>query len=62
MYRDEDGTVHPVSAVCTHIGCLVDWNDGEQSWDCPCHGSRFDCDGEVLDGPANSALSTQQLE
>jgi glycine/D-amino acid oxidase-like deaminating enzyme/nitrite reductase/ring-hydroxylating ferredoxin subunit len=50
--RDEDGDVHAVSAVCTHMKCLVRWNDGEQSWDCPCHGSRFTVDGEVLDGPA----------
>ncbi len=51
-YRDEDGELHRVSAVCTHLKCLVTWNDAEKSWDCPCHGSRFDCDGTVLDGPA----------
>ena len=50
--RDEDGDIHAVSAICTHMKCLVRWNDGEQSWDCPCHGSRFTVDGEVLDGPA----------
>ncbi|WP_132058336.1 FAD-dependent oxidoreductase [Halorussus amylolyticus] len=50
--RDEDGEIHAVSAVCTHMKCLVRWNDGEESWDCPCHGSRFSVDGEVLDGPA----------
>ncbi|WP_435179632.1 FAD-dependent oxidoreductase [Halorussus sp. AFM4] len=50
--RDEDGELHVVSAVCTHMDCIVHWNDGEQSWDCPCHGSRFSVDGEVLDGPA----------
>ncbi|WP_227356062.1 FAD-dependent oxidoreductase [Haladaptatus salinisoli] len=62
VYRDEDKNLHAVSAVCTHMGCLVSWNDGEQSWDCPCHGSRFDYNGEVLDGPANSALSQLDLE
>ena len=55
-YRDEQGTVHAVSSVCTHMGCTVEWNDGERSWDCPCHGSRFGCDGEVLHGPATRPL------
>ncbi len=51
-YRDEDGMLHKVSAVCTHLGCTVTWNGAERSWDCPCHGSRFDTDGRVLQGPA----------
>ncbi|WP_227352798.1 FAD-dependent oxidoreductase [Haladaptatus salinisoli] len=51
-YRDEDGELHRLSAVCTHMKCLVEWNDAERTWDCPCHGSRFDSEGEVLDGPA----------
>ncbi|WP_265109085.1 FAD-dependent oxidoreductase [Halosolutus halophilus] len=55
--RDDDGDLHAVSAVCTHMYCLVEWNDGECSWDCPCHGSRFGPDGEVLEGPANEDLS-----
>jgi glycine/D-amino acid oxidase-like deaminating enzyme/nitrite reductase/ring-hydroxylating ferredoxin subunit len=54
--RDEDGELHAVSAVCPHMYCLVEWNDGECSWDCPCHGSRFGPDGEVLEGPANEDL------
>jgi glycine/D-amino acid oxidase-like deaminating enzyme/nitrite reductase/ring-hydroxylating ferredoxin subunit len=62
VYRDEDDDVHAVSAICSHMGCLVRWNDGEQSWDCPCHGSRFDADGGVLDSPANSSLSELDLE
>lgn len=55
-YRDAEGKVHSVSPVCTHIGCTVRFNDAEKSWDCPCHGSRFDCDGKVLQGPAVADL------
>ena len=55
-YRDEEGEVHTCSAVCTHLGCIVQWNGGEKSWDCPCHGSRFDTDGVPLNGPAIYAL------
>jgi glycine/D-amino acid oxidase-like deaminating enzyme/nitrite reductase/ring-hydroxylating ferredoxin subunit len=51
-YREEDGTLHAVSAVCTHLGCQVQWNAAERSWDCPCHGSRFDVTGHVIQGPA----------
>jgi len=58
VYRDETGEIHVVSAVCTHMDCLVEWNDAETSWDCPCHGSRFDYDGVVLDTPAVGNLST----
>lgn len=51
-YRDEDGLVTAVSPVCTHLNCIVSFNKAEQSWDCPCHGSRFDLDGRVINGPA----------
>ena len=51
-FRDDDGRLHTVSPRCTHLGCFVDWNTAERSWDCPCHGSRFDPDGRVLQGPA----------
>jgi glycine/D-amino acid oxidase-like deaminating enzyme/nitrite reductase/ring-hydroxylating ferredoxin subunit len=51
-YRDEHGRLHKVSAVCTHLKCIVTWNNAERSWDCPCHGSRFDVDGRVIEGPA----------
>ena len=52
-FRDESGTLHQDAAICTHLGCIVTWNSTEQSWDCPCHGSRFDrLDGAVLNGPA----------
>jgi glycine/D-amino acid oxidase-like deaminating enzyme/nitrite reductase/ring-hydroxylating ferredoxin subunit len=56
VHRDEQGALHAVSAVCTHMGCTVAWNAGESSWDCPCHGSRFDVDGQVLHGPASTPL------
>lgn len=55
-FRDESGTLHAVSARCTHLGCTVTWNDAERSWDCPCHGSRFDPDGAVLQAPATKPL------
>jgi glycine/D-amino acid oxidase-like deaminating enzyme/nitrite reductase/ring-hydroxylating ferredoxin subunit len=51
-YRDDSGTLHERSALCTHLKCVVDWNSAEKSWDCPCHGSRFDPYGKVLNGPA----------
>ena len=56
VYRDEAGVVHACSAICPHLGCVVAWNGGEKTWDCPCHGSRFDVDGAVLHGPAISPL------
>lgn len=56
VHRDDDGDVHAVDAVCTHLQCTVRWNDAERSWDCACHGSRFDVDGEVLHGPATRPL------
>lgn len=55
-HRDDGGALHLVSARCTHLGCLVAWNAAERSWDCPCHGSRFDVDGHVLTGPATVDL------
>ena len=53
----ELGVIHECSAVCPHLGCIVDWNHNESTWDCPCHGSRFDKQGHVLCGPANSDLA-----
>ena len=60
-YRDEGGRLHAVSLVCTHLGCHVSWNPAERSWDCPCHGSRFGVDGEVLQGPAVRPLERKAL-
>jgi len=56
LYRRPDGDVVRLSAVCPHLGCIVSWNPNEATWDCPCHGSRFTPDGEVLNGPASDAL------
>jgi glycine/D-amino acid oxidase-like deaminating enzyme/nitrite reductase/ring-hydroxylating ferredoxin subunit len=59
-YRDERGGVHAVSPVCTHMGCEVTWNAAELTWDCPCHGSRFEYGGEVIDGPATRPLERRE--
>jgi glycine/D-amino acid oxidase-like deaminating enzyme/nitrite reductase/ring-hydroxylating ferredoxin subunit len=60
-YRDEGGLVHAVSLSCTHLGCTVQWNEAERSWDCPCHGSRFGFGGEVLEGPALEPLTSVEI-
>ena len=56
VYKDTDGHVHTLSAICTHLGCTVEFNPADTTWDCPCHGSRFAVDGTVIHGPANSNL------
>ena len=61
-YRDAEGALHAVSAICTHRGCVVEWNAVDKSWDCPCHGSRFDYDGHVLQGPAQRELEVKEIE
>ena len=58
--KDDAGVVHALSARCTHLGCIVSWNDAERSWDCPCHGSRFAADGTVLEGPAVHDLEPRE--
>lgn len=62
VYRNAQGTTYTRSAVCPHLGCIVAWNDGEKSWDCPCHGSRFDPYGHVVNGPAASDLGPASSE
>jgi glycine/D-amino acid oxidase-like deaminating enzyme/nitrite reductase/ring-hydroxylating ferredoxin subunit len=61
LYKDDEGRVYSCSAVCTHMGCIVHWNGAEKSWDCPCHGSRFNYDGKVIQGPANKDLEAKEL-
>ena len=61
-HRRDDGTLVAVSPVCTHLGCQVNWNRAERSWDCPCHGSRFSPEGDVLQGPAVHRLEHKPVE
>jgi glycine/D-amino acid oxidase-like deaminating enzyme/nitrite reductase/ring-hydroxylating ferredoxin subunit len=61
-YRDDKGLLHLRDATCTHLRCIVDWNSAEKSWDCPCHGSRFDAEGRVLNGPALADLAPVSAE
>jgi Rieske Fe-S protein len=60
VFRDESGTLHERSAVCPHLYCVVDWNGVEKTWDCPCHGSRFDRYGKVINGPAAADLGAAE--
>jgi glycine/D-amino acid oxidase-like deaminating enzyme/nitrite reductase/ring-hydroxylating ferredoxin subunit len=62
LYKDEEGILHAVSPVCPHAKCAVGWNSAEKSWDCPCHGSRFTVDGEVVTGPARQGLEVVEIE
>jgi len=62
LYKDEQGNLFAINPSCTHMKCNVAWNKAEKSWDCPCHGSRFDINGEVLTGPATNNLEEVGLE
>jgi glycine/D-amino acid oxidase-like deaminating enzyme/nitrite reductase/ring-hydroxylating ferredoxin subunit len=62
VYRDESGAISTYSAKCPHLGCIVEWNRTERTWDCPCHGSRFDTHGHVVNGPANVNLAPENVE
>ena len=57
VYKNEKGEVHRLSAACGHMGCIVAWNTGEKSWDCPCHGSRFTVEGRIIDAPTLKELA-----
>ena len=61
VYKNTHGELVTLSPVCTHLGCLVNWNTTQKSWDCACHGSRFDPQGRVLNGPATAALEAREL-
>ncbi|KAA9034544.1 FAD-dependent oxidoreductase [Ginsengibacter hankyongi] len=62
LFKDEGGKVHAVNPACTHIDCQVSWNNAERSWDCPCHGSRFNGDGKMLTAPARKDLEKIELK
>lgn len=62
VYRDETGKANVVSAVCPHLGCIVNWNSAEKTWDCPCHGARFKVTGKVTQGPAVKDLEKKIVE
>jgi Rieske Fe-S protein len=62
VYRDEAGKLHAMSPVCRHMKCIVDWNPAEKTWDCPCHGSRYDALGHVINGPAKKDLNREDLD
>jgi Rieske Fe-S protein len=62
IYRDEANAVHAYTAECPHLGCVVGWNPTERTWDCPCHGSRFDPHGHIMNGPANMDLAPANRE
>jgi glycine/D-amino acid oxidase-like deaminating enzyme/nitrite reductase/ring-hydroxylating ferredoxin subunit len=61
VYRDEEGALHGLSPVCRHLYCLVDWNPGERTWDCPCHGSRYAADGRAIQGPTTKDLKRREV-
>ncbi|WP_025949219.1 FAD-dependent oxidoreductase [Geobacillus thermocatenulatus] len=61
-YKDEAGGLHVVDTTCTHMGCELEWNSGDRTWDCPCHGSRFSIDGDVIEGPAKQPLARIELD
>ena len=60
IYKDDKGDMHKCGAVCTHLQCVVHWNSMEQSWDCPCHGSRFGAEGQIIEGPALKGLEKKE--
>ena len=61
LYRDGQGQLHAITSICTHRGCDVHWNNADRVWDCPCHGSRFAPNGEVIRGPARTPLAAVDI-
>jgi glycine/D-amino acid oxidase-like deaminating enzyme/nitrite reductase/ring-hydroxylating ferredoxin subunit len=61
IYKDMEGNVHAYTAICPHLGCVLEWNGEEKSFDCPCHGSRFTCEGKLLNGPASTDLAPVKI-
>lgn len=61
LYKDTTGSLHAYSAICPHLGCVLQWNGEEKSFDCPCHGSRFTCEGKVINGPAATDLKRVEI-
>ena len=62
IYKSPEGKIHAVKPICTHLGCLLSWNDVDKTWDCPCHGSRFNYDGKNIYDPAFKDLYVYDLE
>ena len=62
IYKDENSKAHAISPICTHLGCLLKFNDLDKTWDCPCHGSRFDYNGKNLYNPAYKNLQIINIE
>ena len=62
VYKDETDVLHAFSAVCPHMGCILQWNGDEHSFDCPCHGSRFTCHGAVVNGPAQTDMKRVEFK
>lgn len=60
-FKNDQGEVTYLSPVCKHLGCIVDWNAADQTWDCPCHGSRYEADGALKQGPAKSGLDKVEI-
>jgi len=62
LFKDDNGVLHAINPTCTHLKCTVSWNLAEQTWDCPCHGARYDWEGKVLTGPASKDLEKVELQ
>jgi Rieske Fe-S protein len=61
VYKDKNNQLFAVDPMCPHLGCQLEWNEEEQTWDCPCHGSRFNYDGQLLDEPSNESITRREF-